>query len=623
MNNFQKQFLNIFTKIIAVGFSLWQLYTLSFGRIDPVLSRRLFVVWLLLLIYLLELNKPQKKYYTANLVFNYVGIISSILIGWYCFANFERLATRWAMVSPVTNADILVGIVLILLIFIGVKRYAGWPLVGIGLGFICYGFIGKFLGFKYFPLAKIIDQLTLTFYGIYSTPIGVASTIVFSFVLFGTFLRNAGGGEFFVSLANRLLGKSRGGPAKVAVFGSLLMGSISGSASANVVTTGTVTIPLMKKIGLPAEFAGAVEAVASTGGAIMPPVMGSAAFIMSELTGISYITIVGAALIPAILFYIALFISIDLKSAKLGIKGSNIIEKIPAMELIIGCVVFLTPLVIIFILLIKGFSPARTGVIATAILIILSWISNKTRLTPIKILKSLEETSKGMLMVMLACGAAGIVLGMISITGIASHLIGTMMVTFHSSVMPLLIITMIINIILGMGMPNSATYILVAALMAPALINLGIPVLIAHLFIIFFSSMSHITPPVMVAGYVASALAEAEPMKLGLNNLRLAFIAFIVPYFMVYEPALIGHDHFLLVILAFLSSCVGIYFIVTSFEGWFVHNQPTLYRIIWMISGLLLLYPGYLTDIIGLFMGSMLILIVLRKARTIDSVRLN
>ena len=258
MEKIQKYYLPNLIRAVAIGFSLWQLYALSFGRTDPIILRRIFVAWLLVLVYLVQLNK-SKKDKKGVLIFNSVAVILSIIIGWYYIEIYERLATRWTMVSPVTNADILFGIIITILILVGVKRRAGWPLVGISLAFVCYG-----LG--YYSIAEIIDQLSLTLYGFFGTPTGVASTIVFAFVLFGSLLNNAKGGEFFISVANKLLGRSRGGPAKVSVVASLLMGSISGSATANVVTTGTVTIPMMKKMGFPPEFAGAVEAVASTGG---------------------------------------------------------------------------------------------------------------------------------------------------------------------------------------------------------------------------------------------------------------------------------------------------------------------------------------------------------------------
>ncbi|MGI6317393.1 MAG: TRAP transporter fused permease subunit [Firmicutes bacterium] len=615
MEKIQKYYLPNLIRAVAIGFSLWQLYALSFGRTDPIILRRIFVAWLLVLVYLVQLNK-SKKDKKGVLIFNSVAVILSIIIGWYYIEIYERLATRWTMVSPVTNADILFGIIITILILVGVKRRAGWPLVGISLAFVCYG-----LG--YYSIAEIIDQLSLTLYGFFGTPTGVASTIVFAFVLFGSLLNNAKGGEFFISVANKLLGRSRGGPAKVSVVASLLMGSISGSATANVVTTGTVTIPMMKKMGFPPEFAGAVEAVASTGGSIMPPVMGSAAFIMSEMTGIPYITIIGAVLIPALLYYFTLFISIDLRAAKLGLKGLTVTEPMKLNEFITGGICFGIPLVLIFVLLLRGFSPTSAGIYASLALVVLSWINSETRLTPMKILKSLEETAHSMIMIMLACGAAGIVLGMVNMTGVASHAVGTMMVAFQASVLPLLIFTMLICIVLGMGMPNSATYILTAALMAPALINMGVPVLIAHLFIIFFAAMSHITPPVMVAGYAACALAGAEPMKLGLNNLRLAFVAFIVPYFMVYQPALIAQDSVQTVIMAFISACVGVYFIVLSMEGWFKEIQPFVFRIMWLISGLLLLYPGFVTDIAGFVVGLCLILIAFRKARITGALKIN
>ncbi len=610
MKNLKQQYLNVtfLTKVVAVGFSIWQLYALSFGQIDPILLRRIFIVWLLVLVYLDQLRKTKKEK-KGTLIFNSIAVLLSIIIGWYYIEIYERLVTRWTMVSPVFNADIIFGIIITFLILIGVKRRAGWPLVGIAAAFICYGF-GNY------SLAEITDQLSLTLYGIFSTPTGVASTIVFSFVFFGSLLNNARGGDFFISVSNRLLGRSRGGPAKVSIVASLFMGSISGSATANVVTTGTVTIPMMKKMGFPPEFAGAVEAVASTGGGIMPPVMGSAAFIMSELTGISYIAIIGAVLIPAILYYVTLFISIDLRAAKLGLKGSTATEPINFVELMTGGICFFIPLALIFILLLKGFSPTTAGIYASITLIVLSWISKETRLTPLKIMKSLEDTAYSMILIMLACGAAGMVLGMVNMTGVASNIVGTMMVAFQGSVLPLLLFTMLICIILGMGMPNSATYILTAALMAPALINMGVPVMIAHLFVIFFASMSHITPPVMVAGYAAAALAGAEPMKLGLNNLRLAFVAFIVPYFMVYEPALIGQGSVQMVVLSFISAFVGVYFIVLSMEGWLGEIQPIVYRIVWLICGILLLYPGFFTDIIGFLVGSILILTIRRNART-------
>jgi len=393
------------------------------------------------------------------------------------------------------------------------------------------------------------------------------------------------------------------------------MGSISGSATANVATTGSFTIPMMKRLGFPPAFAGAVEAVASTGGGIMPPVMGSAAFIMSELTGISYWEIIVAAIVPAVLYYMALYFIIDFKAAKLGLGGVEQAEPPDPVKLIKEGIVFIAPLILIVVLLFKGWDAARVGIYALVLTVVCSWFQKETRMGPAKIIKSLEESAKSMVLVMLATASAGIIIGTINMTGVAGKLIGTLVSQLSVGILPVLIATMLITIILGMGMPNSATYILSASLMAPVMINLGIPVILAHMFIIFFSTMSHITPPVMVAGFTAAGIAEADPMKLGVNNMRLAAVGFIVPYFAVFQPALILQGSLMESALAFATALIGTFMLAVALEGWFLVIQPLYLRILWGAAGLSLIIPGIYTDVFGLVVGLLLVLNSFRSKR--------
>jgi TRAP transporter 4TM/12TM fusion protein len=457
----------------------------------------------------------------------------------------------------------------------------------------------------------------LTTEGIYGLVLGVSATFIYLFVLFGAFLKVSGGGQLFIDIAYGLFGRVRGGPAKVAVVASGLFGTVSGSAVANVVGTGTFTIPLMKSIGYQPHFAGAVEAVASSGGQLMPPIMGAAAFIMSEILQIPYFRICLHALLPALLYYFCAFIMVDLEAAKTGLKGVPS-EALPRVGRILrerGLLLLPLP-VLIYILAVVQATPMKAAF--WAIITTFGLIASQTFLNLFRDLgrkgslsqagvsllrqttTAMHEGAVGTLIVASACATAGIVIGITNLTGLGLKLSGILVDLSHGYLLALLVLTMIASIILGMGLPTTACYILLAVLAAPALIKMGVMPIAAHLFVFYFGIISAITPPVAGAAYAAAPLAGVGPMKIGFTACRLGIAAFILPYMWVYGPALLLIGEPLKVALGVVTSVIGIAACACAVQGYMLHRLSVLERILLMIAALLLIKPGWITDGIGL-----------------------
>jgi TRAP transporter 4TM/12TM fusion protein len=451
-----------------------------------------------------------------------------------------------------------------------------------------------------YSLTKIISYV-FNIDGIYGMSIGVSSTYVVLFILFGAFLKNSGAGELYTDFSYAIAGRARGGPAKVAVISSALFGTISGSGIANVVTTGTITIPLMKKSGFKKEYAGAIEAVASTGGQIMPPVMGAGAFLMAEMIGLPYTSIVIAATLPALLYFVTTFFIIDLRAGKDGLIGLPSSELPNIKEVIKAKGHLIIPLlVLLYTLIIQGATPIRSAFFSIISCVVVSYFKKSTRMNLKSILDALESGLNGSLEVIAACACAGIIMALVTLTGIGLKLSALIVMLAGSSLLLALVLTAVIIIILSMGLPTTACYLVGAAIMAPALTQLGITPLQSHMFIFYFACLSGITPPVALAAYPAGAIAKANPVTVSFVAFRMAIVGFIIPFIMVYSPAIMLIGEPLEIVMVIITSLIGAYSIAVATEGWFKKNLHMLGRVLLIIGGVCLIIPGVKTDFMGI-----------------------
>lgn len=608
--------MGVIVTVLAVAFSLFHLYTSYFGILPAIQHRAVHLTFVLVLLFLLfpsARGRLRAKFYNLDILLALV----SVGMGVYIFSQYRQLSYRQGLPNVF---DIWFGFITTILILESARRVIGWPMPVVACFFILYGFFGR-----YFPghfahggltFEEVFSSLYLTLEGIFGTPLGVSSTYIVAFVIFGAFLGQSGGSEFFFNLAQSVFGTVRGGPGKVSVMSSSLFGTISGSAVANVMVDGWLTIPMMKKVGFKAHVAGAIEAVASTGGQIMPPVMGAAAFIMAEILAVPYYKVALAAAIPALLFYVCLFIVIDLEAAKLGLSGlkRSDLPKFKTVMLSEGHL--LLPLAVLILLLVVFFySPMKASFYTIIAILLVSLIKNKTRMTPKKILAALKEGGINTISVASACACAGIIVGMFSLTGLGHKLSYILVQLSGGNLFLLLLLTAICNIILGMGMPTTAVYIILATLAAPALINLGLSPMAAHLFVFYFGCLSHITPPVALAAYAAAGLAEAPPMKTGFAAWRIGLCGFIVPFMFVYGPALILEDSVINIIIACSTAMIGAWALSISLEGYIFRTFPWYQRVIPFAAALLLIKPGIKTDLAGLALFIPFLLYQLRLSK--------
>jgi TRAP transporter 4TM/12TM fusion protein len=516
------------------------------------------------------------------------------------------------MLNLETPTRVVLGAITILLVLEALRRVIGWFMVAITAFFILYAPLANFfpgmLEGKAVPVGELINYLYLDANAILGIPISVGATIILAFVLFGHGLSVTGGTKFFMDLSSALMGRYRGGPAKMAVTASSLFGTISGAAVANVVTTGVITIPMMIKAGFTPRVAGAIEAAASTGGQLMPPVMGAAAFLIAELLAIPYREVVVAALIPAILYYFTLFVQIDLESAKFGLKGIPK-DQLPSIGSVLKSEwVSAIPLVALIVaLFVLNYRPAKAGLMAVFTLLLLNLFKKKGRLTFGKLHQMVVSTGRGLLEITAICSAAGIVIGVLNVSGLGFGLSLQLVKTVGQNLFLLLLLSAIVCIILGMGMPTVAVYILLAVLVAPALTELGIVPLAAHLFIFYFGMMCMITPPVCLAAYAAATIAETNPIKLGWTSMRLAIIALTVPFLFVLEPSLLLLGEPAKFMLAIPTALCGCFFLGAGLTGYLFHRLSIGARVLSIIGGFGLLIPvgigfniGWISDIFGI-----------------------
>ena len=585
--------------VILAAFSVWCIYVTLFATFLEEIRLTSFLGLVILMGFLIYPSKKgiQKVNYMplGDIIFMIAGAASFF---YFTFSANEIInqGTRFQWYQ------IIIGIVGIAALVEITRRCVGLPILIVAAIFVIYALTYGLTNPDFFGRLKyLVRNLFYTKEGIFSTPVNVCSKYIVVFIIFGAFLERTGISNFFIDLANCVAGRFAGGPAKVAVISSALCGMVSGSSVGNTVTTGSVTIPMMKKTGYRPEFAGAVEAAASTGGQIMPPIMGAAAFLMADFVGVPYSDIIGRAVLPAILYFMGIFISVHLEAKKLNLHGIPK-EQLPHAGKLMKKIYLLLPLVMLVVWVSGNFmTMQRAASLAIVLSIVVSLFDKENRITPRKIVDALEAGGRSTITVAAACGVAGIISGSITMTGLANDLINAIVGVAGNRLIIALLLTRLCCIILGMGVPTTANYCIMAATTAPILIRMGVPILAAHFFVFYFGIVADITPPVALAAYAGSAIAKSNPMKTAFNASKLAIAVFIVPYMFCYNPAMLLIDTSALTVVRIaITAAIGIFGIAAAFEGYcFAEMNPVIRGII-AAGGLLLIHPGTLTDVVGL-----------------------
>lgn len=585
--------------ILAICFVAFHLYTAAFGTMPGIAQKSIHLGFLLVIFYINAMVDSEKRWEQI-----FLGIMALFALGGCAYITIldENLQLRAGIVYA---SDILFAILLIIAIFEACRRKMGNPLVIITLVFVAYAFLGKYIpGFLNQPgmtLKKFTSLVYLTTDGIFGSPLYASASYVVLFVLLGAIMSVSGIGDYMTNLATSLFGHMRGGPAKVAVVASGFFGSISGSPTANVIGTGTFTIPMMKKNGFEPEFAAAVEATASTGGAIMPPIMGSTAFIMAEMLGIPYTAVAKAALIPAILYFLAVLFGVDIYAAKHGLKGIPR-SQLPKVRSMLKQIYMLAPLIfLIFCMAVFNMTIVRSGLLTIIVTLVLVEINPKTRMTKEQWLQIPVQMVKSAVSVGIACAMAGIISGVIMGSGLGYRISSILTSVAGTSMLLLLVLTMVVSLIMGMGVPTTAAYLVLASLVAPTMIQLGIPPLAAHMFIFYFGCISSITPPVALAAYAGAGLAGCDPNKTGYKAFRLAFCSFLMPYLFVYNPVLLMEGGVLDILWSLVTALIGAYLLASGFEGFFFRwSLKWFERPLMILGAVMLIVPGMVTDLVGI-----------------------
>lgn len=596
-------------KVLVLLLCVWtafQLYFTTIGAISTINLRAIHCIFLLLFTFLLfPTYKKEKRVRSLPPLWDILLILLGTGSFGYLILNYDRISISGGRID---DFEVAIGGVALLVVFEAARRASG-NLAILALIFFAYNWFGEYLtgyfGHNGFSLERVLTTQFWGTEGVLGTGIGVSATYIFLFVIFGAFLKHSGFSKFINDFSLTLVGQTPGGPAKVAVIASALMGMINGSAIANVATTGTITIPLMKRTGYKKEFAGAVEAVASTGGQFCPPIMGAVGFVMAEFLGLSYTYVMLAAIVPAFLYYLGLLLSVHFEAMRLGLSGLSK-ENIPdAMKVIKEQGHLVIPLVLLITLMFMGYTPLYSAVISIFATIAASWLRKETRMTPQKILDAVIEGSKGAISVGVCCVIIGIIIGTVTLTSMGlnmGYLILSVVDNDHILLTGFLV--MIMSTILGMGVPGVAAYVIVQAVAVPVLIEAGTLPLTAHLFCLIYACLSNITPPVAMSAYVAAGIAGSDQNKTGIWAVRLGIIGFVIPFFFLDNPVLlIGVDKtasMAATAWAILTACVGTASMVAGLEGWLLKRCNILERLILIALAPTLLYPGLMTDFIGI-----------------------
>jgi TRAP transporter 4TM/12TM fusion protein len=601
--------------LIGVLMSLFHIVALVFWPIDPWYFRSIHIVFAAVLVFALVQSSSGASTKRIPLM-DYLLMATIIVPVVYLFIEFDGWIFR-AGVTP-TTLDAIFAFILVLGVLEMARRTTGWVLPIIAVIFILYGHFGPYLpglfqhkGYSWARMFTFLFSLD----GILSIPIFASAHYIFLFVLFGAFLDSSGLGRFIVEFARAAAGTLRGGPAKVSIVSSALIGTTSGSSVANVMIDGVFNIPLMKATGFKPAVACAIEAMNSTGGQIVPPVMGAGAFLMAEILGLPYWQVALAAVIPAVMYYSAAYWMIDIYSAKMGLVGIPR-DQLPSMRRLLKHqgYLFVPFIVLIYCLMVLQMSPFTSAAWATLVLVVLSWLKKETRLGPRKIYNTLYVGARGSIEIIAVCAVAGIILGVVTQTGLGMK--AAMIILNYSKgyLFLTLVFTMLIAIILGMGLPTTAAYAISASILAPGLIKMGVEPLAAHLFIFYFACMSPLTPPMAVAAYAAAAIGKANFWEVGWLSVKFALAGFLVPYMFVYGPALILKGTPWEIVTAVISGFIGTFALSAAVQGYFLRTLNLPLRVALLLIALLLLKPGWITDLIGIAGLAVVFLLCRKKA---------
>jgi len=605
----------IFSTVVILGW--FQLRVGIWGAYEGQIQRPVHLLLFMFFIYLYPLFR-EKTISLKPFLKYVIPAILSLFILYYYLSNYQAMILRMGIAEP---DDYFYGIVLILLVLEATRRTAGNAIVIVAIVFILYSFFGNYfpgqLYHRGFSLSRIVGLHLTTTDGLFSVPLEVSSTFLILFMLFGSALSNSGAVDYFLDIANAFVGKYNAGPAKLAVVASAFEGTYSGSAVSNVVGSGSVTIPLMKKLGYDPAFAAAVEASASTGGQIMPPIMGAAAFIMAGVLGIPYFAVAKAAIIPAILYFLAVYLMVDLEGRKIGLKP---LETVPCLrDVLLKGGHLMIPLFLLVYMLIAGFSLMRAGFILFAATILLCFLKKDTMVTPRKFFNILECGFRDASSVVMICATAGLIIGSIMVTGLGLKISRLILIMASGHLWLALVFTMIVALILGMGMPTVAVYVVLCALLGEGLKQLGTSLLAAHFFMFWFAVIAALTPPVAVAAYAGAAIAQSDPWKTGWISFRFALSGFIVPYCFIYGAPLLMQGSWPEIVQAFITASLGIFSLSIAVEGWFlVPVKSWVERGTFFVAALLLIKPGIITDMIGLVIMVVMIGLQISRAKKWD-----
>jgi len=603
--------------LLAVAMSCFHFYTSGFGLLLAQMQGAVHLAFTLALVFLLYPATSKQSKTSGIPFYDFILAALGVASALYLVFFFNDLVTRAGL--P-TTTDLVMGFILIATLLEATRRISNPVLPCLAIIALLYCYFGRYmpqmLAHRGFSVARIVNHMYLGTEGIFGTPLEVSSTFVFMFILFGAVLEKTGLGKFIIDLSMALAGWSTGGPAKVAIVSSGLMGTVSGSSVANVCTTGMFTIPLMKSVGYEPHFAGAVEAVASTGGQIMPPVMGAGAFIMAQFLGVPYIQVAVAAIVPALLYYFAVMVQVHFEACRLGLKGIPWSQLPPIWPLLKSKGFLLIPLIAIIYFLLAGYTPLKAAFNGILVSFVLSWLNKETRLTPVRIYEAFQAGARGAIGVACACATVGMVVGMGTLTGLALRIAGAIVTAAGGSKILTLIFTMCASIILGTGLPTTANFIVTSTMAAPALFQLGVPAMAAYMFVFYFGIAADLTPPVALAAYAGSGIAGSDPMKTGVTAFKLALAGFLVPYVYVYNPMLLFIDVVPMVMVqAICTALIGVFLLAMFSIGFFKAHLAWYMRILAFGGAIGLLIPGTTSDLAGLAVLAVIYIVQTAKAK--------
>ncbi|MBW2305882.1 MAG: TRAP transporter fused permease subunit [Deltaproteobacteria bacterium] len=604
----QKRPLSIITTLIALALAFYHLYTSFAGCPPALLHRSIHLFTVLILIFLTASLKKSSRWYLAlNIVLSLLAFAILVFISY----DYEDMPWRAEEASPL---DLVLGAITLLITIEACRRVVGPAMASLVVFFLLYtrlgGYIPGELGHAGFSWREILDTQFLTLNGVFTTPIGVMSTFIIIFLIFAGLLMKSGAVFAFMDLATKLLGRTSGGPAKAAILASTFMGSVSGSAAANVLVTGSISIPLMKKLGYQPSFAGAVEASVSSGGQFMPPIMGASAFIIAAVLGKPYIIICLRAIIPALLWFFCFFITLHFEAKRLGFKPVPR-EQIPPTVKVLKDLYFFIPIIALVYLLTQGYSPMYAGFITVVLLFALTFLRKETRFNLTSFIAALEYGIKGALPVAAACAGAGIIVGCVMQSGVGYYLSAALVKISGGQLFLLLPLVVIASLLLGMGMVTVGAYIIVSILVSPAMIDMGVTPIAAHLFPFYFAIISAITPPVAVASYAAAGIADAPPWETGMKGIRLALPALLIPFVFVTQPSLLFLGTPFSILATTITTILGLTCIASALIGYFLKELKIYERITLILASLMLLFPAGAINLIG--MGLLALVVLLQK----------